>query len=294
MNNCPRCGGFIPPSTTSCPNCDTTLSKGRLRAAAKMVVGTMTAVTLMACYGGGADDWGPSDCVDNDNDGTCEHADCNDHDATVTTDCCDDEDGDGVCSDEDCNDFDASKTYDCCVDNDGDGFCAEQDCNDADATAWEWCDDICDLTTPISEPTTLGSTLEGSADRTQTCGGGASEVVYTLVVGGEPGVLQYLTAEVQSETAHYLAARADCLNAGDIACGYLTPEIELLATPGETLWLIVEAATPASAGEFELVVDVQALICGDGILVGPEACDDGNLVDGDGCDASCQLEGDQP
>lgn len=293
MNNCPRCEGFVPPQTTTCPNCDTSLSQAMLRTAAKMVVGTMAAITLMACYGGGADDWGPTDCVDNDNDGACEGSDCNDGDATVTTDCCQDADGDGVCATEDCNDFDSSKTSDCCADNDGDGFCAEQDCDDGDATAWEWCDDICELTSPISEPSTMGSTLEGT-DLTQTCGGGASEVVYTLVVEGEPGVLQYVTAEVQSDSAHYLAARAACLNAGDIACGYLTPQIELLATPGETLWLIVEAATPATQGEFELIVDVRPLVCGDGVVVGPEACDDGNVEDGDGCDANCQLEGAQP
>lgn len=31
-------------------------------------------------------------------------------------------------------------------------------------------------------------------------------------------------------------------------------------------------------------------ICGDGLVVSPEACDDGNGVDGDGCDGACEVE----
>lgn len=37
-------------------------------------------------------------------------------------------------------------------------------------------------------------------------------------------------------------------------------------------------------------VDGALLVCGDGIVNGPEACDDGNTADGDGCNSSCMSE----
>ncbi len=296
MEDCTRCGGFVPPSNTTCPHCDAALAaapkKSRvLVGATKLAVGALTAVTLMACYGGGPRDWEPVDCTDNDNDGVCADVDCDDTNPSVGADCpsCVDNDGDGYCAFEDCDDVDPSRAVDCCQDYDADGVCAAQDCDDYDASTWEWCDDICAFAETAVLGSTLGDTRDGQ-EQTSTCGGGTTEVVYELTVAGTPGELQYVTAAVEAETAHYLAARAACLNAGDIACGNIEPRIELLALPGDPLWFIVEAADEIARGPFELVIDVQPLVCGDGIQVGPEGCDDGNQLPGDGCDETCQPE----
>lgn len=280
-----------------------------LRRAAKLALGAATALTLMACYGGGPDDYNPSNyesCndgysgIDYDGDGYCSDVDCDDTDSYRYDNCgdpgCIDNDGDGYCSYDDCNDNNASIGPDCdCVDIDADGFCSDQDCDDQDPTLWDVCEDVCEVSIPITdlgEPV-LGSTLEGN-DNTQTCGAGANEVVYAFTVPGDPGVLQYVTADVTAETQHYLAARDSCFNASDIACGFETPHVELLAAPGDIYWLIVESATLLDAADFSLAIDVQPIVCGDGNQVGPEECDDGNLDDDDGCDMNCQIEGANP
>jgi len=40
----------------------------------------------------------------------------------------------------------------------------------------------------------------------------------------------------------------------------------------------------------DIVVQGNAIVCGNGILESNEACDDGNTVNGDGCDFTCQIE----
>jgi cysteine-rich repeat protein len=307
MNNCPRCEGFVPPTTHTCPNCDTTLSQRLLRKAAKAAVGAATAMTLMACYGGGWDQgYQPTDeviCndgqsgIDNDRDGYCSDVDCNDNDGSVSFDCnpqgCVDNDLDGWCQGEDCNDNNADIGADCdCVDIDGDGYCSTEDCDDQDATIWQECPDICSavVSTVTPDAPVEGTKLVGS-DVTSTCGEGDTEMIYEIVIEGDPGVLQWVTVDVTSESTHFLAVRDDCQSVNDIACAIQNPHVEVLAAPDDRFYLIVEAASEADRGDFSLSVDVQPLVCGDGILVGPEACDDGNQDAGDGCDALCQLEG---
>jgi cysteine-rich repeat protein len=307
MINCPRCEGFVPPTQSACPNCDTSLSRRVLRHATKLAVGAATAMTLMACYGGGP--MGPeptSNCdsgfVDNDRDGYCNNVDCDDDDGSRTTNCpdtnpgCTDADGDGWCSDEDCNDNNASIGPDCeCVDLDGDGFCNTEDCDDQDPGRWESCDDFCDVAETIDDPgdPKLGSTAEGY-NLASTCGDGDAERTYDFTVEGDPGTLQWVTAVVTSETKHYLSVREDCRNAQDIACGFEEPRAEWLAEPGKQYWLIVEAASFEDRGEFGVTINTQPLVCGDGEIVGPEECDDGNTEDGDGCSATCRDEGGNP
>ncbi len=41
---------------------------------------------------------------------------------------------------------------------------------------------------------------------------------------------------------------------------------------------------------FNAMGDQISVVCGNGILEGPESCDDGNTTSGDGCDANCQVE----
>ena len=42
------------------------------------------------------------------------------------------------------------------------------------------------------------------------------------------------------------------------------------------------------------IVDPNAPICGDGVVILPEECDDGNTTDGDGCSSTCRVEPAQP
>jgi cysteine-rich repeat protein len=94
-------------------------------------------------------------------------------------------------------------------------------------------------------------------------------------------------AEGQGELA--IAALARCLDAGsEIACveGTSAP-LELLVTSGVYLDLVVQGAP----GTVTLSIEVEPLLCGDGLVVEPEQCDDGNLGGGDGCNPLCEIEG---
>jgi hypothetical protein len=49
---CSACGGFVPESVTSCPNCKKGSPLGRAaKACLKLATGSAVAMTLMACYG---------------------------------------------------------------------------------------------------------------------------------------------------------------------------------------------------------------------------------------------------
>jgi cysteine-rich repeat protein len=291
MINCPQCEGFLPPTGHSCPNCDYVLSRWALRAA-KAVAGAATALTLMACYGGGYDPPYDGPCQqDYDDDGVCSYDDCDDHDDSVGTQCdCVDNDQDGICAEDDCDDFLA---YDCpCVDNDGDEVCAEDDCDDADPEHGSFCPNLCSEAMPLVDLETTGSTL-GMDDVAVTCAGGGNDAAYSLVVGGNPGELQFVTISLTAATAHQLSVRQDCTGAiaEELSCAAANePAVELLANPGDPLWIVVEAASVEDEGDFTLQVTVEALVCGDMLIVGPEECDDGNTDNGDGCDEFCRLE----
>ncbi|MBW2701253.1 MAG: trypsin-like serine protease [Deltaproteobacteria bacterium] len=80
------------------------------------------------------------DCVDNDSDGYCSDADCNDNNGDVNP-------GAGeICDDNIDNDCDGATDENCgtCTDADDDGVCASNgDCNDNDATVYPGAPEIC-------------------------------------------------------------------------------------------------------------------------------------------------------
>ena len=55
MIQCKTCAGFVPQSSSHCPNCSTEYTKGKacrqIKTAATIVGAGMISMTLMACYG---------------------------------------------------------------------------------------------------------------------------------------------------------------------------------------------------------------------------------------------------
>jgi len=75
----------------------------------------------------------------------------------------------------------------------------------------------------------------------------------------------------------------------ELACA--TSFISRPVTAGDELYVVVEGASPADAGEFTLrVFSRENDVCGDGYRDPGEGCDDGGLVPDDGCGATCNLE----
>ncbi len=61
---------------------------------------------------------------------------------------------------------------------------------------------------------------------------------------------------------------------------------------GETLTVVISAASASSVGVYSAAISTVGANCGDGITQSAlgEACDDGNTTAGDGCDAVCTVE----
>jgi hypothetical protein len=112
---CSQCDGLLPPRAVACPHCDATIRplRAALARVARIAVGSVAAVTLMACYGGPAY---YDDCFDNDDDGwfpSCYASPC---DPSVDPNC-------------DCDDSNPV-IHPGAVDRYGDGI--DQDCSGAD------------------------------------------------------------------------------------------------------------------------------------------------------------------
>lgn len=229
--------------------------------------------------------------VDEDGDGFCGIQDCDDSDSSVSQQCCIDQDGDGVCSSFDCDDADP-QLWDCCVDQDGDGVCAEDDCDDLDpALALDCTCFISPTVVPVEGLTIDLSDAEDAA--APACLQMAPLPSETLAVelGGLETDLRWLTVQLVSEHPHSLVLARDCETNDAPVCvsASLDTEVQNLIVPGGApVYLNVAAVEPMATATLTFVDE--PLLCGDGLLVGPEQCDDGNLEMGDGCDASCQIE----
>ncbi len=127
-----------------------------------------------------------------------------------------------------------------------------------------------------------------------TCGGGSgADAVYRI----DPPMTGRATVRVTSGFAAILSARTSCADAktelacienagGDAGAG---PELSFPVFQGAPVFVFVDGYG-GSGGDFELDVDVQTAVCGNGKAEFPEACDDGNTTAGDGCSATCLLE----
>jgi len=243
------------------------------------------------CFGADCDDNDFNVQTDGDGDGFCGVNDCDDTDPTVSQQCCIDQDGDGVCSSFDCNDQDP-QIWDCCVDQDQDGFCADEDCDDLDPTVAETC--VCSIQ-PLVIPVE-GLTIDLSetpASEAPTCleMEPLPSVTLAAEVAGTSTGLRWLTVRLVSEQPHSLVIARDCEVTDTPVCidASLDSEVQSLIVPGGApVYLHIAAVAPTATATLTYVDE--PLVCGDGIQVGPEQCDDGNLEPGDGCDANCQTE----
>gem|GEM_PF-4672415 len=178
-------------------------------------------------------------------------------------------------------------------DNDGDG---RFDCEDPDC--FELCEASCETAVgvPISvHDDTLvitGTTLGAVSDLNGSCGPldtDAPERVFAFEAT-ESGVLD---ASLLASSYLSVSLRSAC---GDIATESVcaSEQVSAVVSASETVYLVVDGATPGESGSFDLEVKLRAgNECGDGWVEGGETCDDGGVMSGDGCDASCQLENDE-
>jgi hypothetical protein len=107
LHSCPACAGFLSPAAALCPHCDAPARPSRGGRLARAILGMLgsgaAAVTLMACYGGGAMHMRPNTpvacadgVVDSDHDGQCPPADCNNDDPMISPLATEASDSDGI------------------------------------------------------------------------------------------------------------------------------------------------------------------------------------------------------
>lgn len=96
MFTCSSCSSFVPAKEAACPACGAQFTRSTTTKVVSGVLalagGSVFAMTLTACYGAIAepiyDDTGtrgdtPAACTDDDSDGYCTPADCDDADPTI-------------------------------------------------------------------------------------------------------------------------------------------------------------------------------------------------------------------
>jgi cysteine-rich repeat protein len=213
-------------------------------------------------------------CTDCDGDGWPAGLDCDDNDATVNP-------GLGNCPvpviEQSCDDG---------VDDDHDGLvdCDDPDCAEACAAVEATC-----AAAPAAQSPLTGTTLGKTSTMKGSCvGADAPEAVFAFT---PPAVLGILT--IDAPPGHGVYLRTACASpASELAC--VPPgdgaSLSILIGPAP-LHVVVDAASALDAADFSVAMLYQPLVCGDGIVVGPEECDDGNTLDGDGCSSTCTLEG---
>lgn len=203
-----------------------------------------------------------------------------------------DVDADGFGWTVDCNDEDAlvhPGAFDAAEDN------IDQDCDGHDPT---WVEEAC--SSPISlafvgsDATALVPPAGDGPEPNGSCAVdpvGSSVLAVQLPPAGGAWV-GWLTVSLDSDTPHTLSVRTDCGDeTSELACAATTidPLRVLVHTTG-SVFLIVAAEGAADAQGAQVTATFEPLLCGDGVMVDPEACDDGNAVSHDGCSAVCELE----
>ncbi len=71
LDTCSSCTGFLPPNSSTCPHCGAAVSSAAARRAKTLFYaasGSLIALTLMACYGGGPYDPPPDTDTNSESD----------------------------------------------------------------------------------------------------------------------------------------------------------------------------------------------------------------------------------
>ncbi|MBW2459144.1 MAG: pre-peptidase C-terminal domain-containing protein [Deltaproteobacteria bacterium] len=177
------------------------------------------------------------------------------------------------------------------VDNDGDQAvdCLDDDCADA-------CGAGCSNTQALTDPAhgVTGDTTGHANDEQGSCGesGSGGEVVYQ-VTAAQTGMID---VRLRSDADLMVSLRTTCGEPStELSCANhvaTADGLEVLSAPvaaGDSLFVVVEGATGAAAGAYELVeVASRPVACGDGHTDGGEDCDDGKSAGG-GCMDDCTI-----
>ena len=275
MLRCSHCAGFVPPAHATCPHCDTAcatpqqhwLRKSATRAATAAAV----MMSLMACYGGGPDDYGYGPV----NPPECPYG----------------VDADGNCLPQQPN-------------NCGNGVLdLGEQCDDGNHQLGDGCSagcrlESCGIAHTLNLGSNAGSTALGSQLFHSDCGshyGFGQEQVYAFTPE-RPGVLT-LTVD----NGHTMYATISCDDVSSVnnisSTDGITP---LCAAPGEPLevpvgpswsvWIFVEAGDNSAAGAYQLDANFTP-DCGNGFIhQGYEQCDPGDAPDAGACSDTCELD----
>lgn len=178
-------------------------------------------------------------------------------------------------------------------DNDADGAI---DCEDP--VCQVVCEANCVGTHEIPDPGGVqGSTLGHPSVSAPGCllaeklTGPQLEYGFTATVDG------VIDAHVTSYKDVGIAVQSECVDPSTrIACADHTAEpggserVVVPVSKGESVTLVVFAASSSEGGLFELSAESRAIVCGDGHQDPTERCDDGNAMGDDGCSSACQVE----
>lgn len=147
-----------------------------------------------------------------------------------------------------------------------------------------------------------GSTAKLYNHYAASCGGGSGpDAVYVMT----PPMTGRAVARISAGFDALLSVRTSCNDTKtELACDSVSPSsaadagagaggtsgsIAFPVFAGKPLYLFVDGYGGAK-GDFDLDLDVQTAVCGNGKAEYPELCDDGNTQGGDGCSATCTME----
>jgi cysteine-rich repeat protein len=178
-------------------------------------------------------------------------------------------------------------------------------CEDGNLVSGDGCSDVCEVEarscmSQVSLPapyTVSGSNWENLSDNLQLDSScfervnGEKEMVFPLEL--QPGETVTVSEHGNADVVLNILP-GTCGPGVQCAAGteaeHLGTSYSNLGSTAETVYLVVEAASPTESRPWEVRVQVESLVCGDGVLQPAEACEDGNLVAGDGCSDTCTVE----
>ncbi|MGI5863171.1 MAG: DUF4215 domain-containing protein [Myxococcales bacterium] len=175
----------------------------------------------------------------------------------------------------------------CQVEIEGDDCTMPADLNALGAAPWTWSGDTSALNANYDADAVDSACAYSGAQRDAIgafTAPAAGDYIFALEAGFDSVLFVWDVCDTAAATS---------LGCADVG-GNGGERITLTLGDGQTVFVGVDgygSGTPGSGnrhGPFTLVVT--PVVCGDGLVAGPEACDDNNTTSGDGCSETCQVE----